>query len=716
MIGESPRSFAFGAFTLDVCERRLLQDGRPTPLTPKMFDLLRVLVENAGHLVEKERLLNEVWSETFVEEGNLNRGISVLRKTLGETSGRRFIETVPKRGYRFVADVHPDVTLRSPSQAAEATADDPDGSAPLKPTGVRIVGATALILIALLAAVLTRRPTTNPGGDGHVGAIHRQVTFTGREQTPTLSPDGERIAYVTNDSPERRIVVQEIGGSAPRVLFSVPEAGSLRWSPDGSEMLFWARGQGLDGVYVISLAGGPPRRVGPSSTGRACWSPDGSTIAWVSFLTREVRFVDKAGETRRSAHLQDTRGWIWDLDWSAASDRLLFVASDTEGRPSVWTMRPDGGNQTRVLTSSSEILSARWAPSGDTFYYFTRVNQTASLFKASTALGSTAAPVLLLSGLETDHGFGLSSDGRKLVYARAPYYSNLWIASEDADVQLTHGTSIVERPRVSPDGTTILFTMGYESRANLYTIPAKGGVPKQLTYLNAFSLGGAWSPDGREVAFASNEGGRPRIWLVHADGSSPRPVASAAVSDTYDISWAPGRRLLYQTEGNRNFRLVDPSTLVDEALVEDDSVGWIGSPVYAPDGSRIAVAWNRTPGRGIWTIDEQGRHPAVVRAVDGRTEPWPTLIGWAPSGSSVLGVDGKRAAYRGHLTPFGETTTAARIVSVPLDGGPMQTVRSLPFEEIGSVAPFPDGQRFVVTVYSSRSDIWVVDDFDRQQQ
>jgi Tol biopolymer transport system component len=581
---------------------------------------------------------------------------------------------------------------------------------------VQIIAATALILIVLIAAVLTRRPAMKPGSDGHAGAIHHQVTFTGREQTPTLSPDGERIAYVTNDSPDRRIVVQEIGGSAPRVLVSVPEAGSLRWSPDGSEMLFWARGRGLDGVYMISLAGGAPRRVGPTATGGACWSPDGSTIAWVSFLTHEVRFVDKAGETRRSAKLQDTRGWIWDLDWSAASDRLLFVANDAAGRPSVWTMRPDGVDQTRVLTSPSEILAARWAPSGDAFYYFSRVNQTVSLFKASIDQGSADAPILLLSGLETDHSFGLSSDGRKLVYARAPYYSNLWIASQDSEVQLTHGTSIVERPRVSPDGTTILFTMGYESRANLFTIPAEGGVPKQLTYLNAFSLGGAWSPDGREIAFASNEGGRSRIWLVNANGSSPRAVVGAAMSDTYDISWAPGRRLLYQTEGNRNFKLVDAATLAEEALVEDDSVGWIASPVYAPDGSRIAVAWNRTPGRGIWTIDQGDRRPTVLRAVDRRTEPWPILIGWAPDGSSVLGFDGTRAAYRGPLAPYGETTTAARIVSVPLDGGPMLTVRPLPFEEIGSVAPFPDGRRFVVTVYSSRSDIWVVDDFDRRRQ
>ena len=86
MSRERQRTYEFGAFSLDVAEQRLLRDGRAVPLTPKIFELLRVLVENAGHLVEKERLLKEVWPDTFVEEANLNRGISVLRKALGETS------------------------------------------------------------------------------------------------------------------------------------------------------------------------------------------------------------------------------------------------------------------------------------------------------------------------------------------------------------------------------------------------------------------------------------------------------------------------------------------------------------------------------------------------------------------------------------------------------------------------------------------------------
>ena len=98
--------YEFGPFRLDPAEHLLLRDGHPVSLTSKVFDILKVLVENSGHLLEKEELMQAVWPDSFVEEGNLNRNISTLRKILGEgLNGREYIETVPKRGYRFVASV-----------------------------------------------------------------------------------------------------------------------------------------------------------------------------------------------------------------------------------------------------------------------------------------------------------------------------------------------------------------------------------------------------------------------------------------------------------------------------------------------------------------------------------------------------------------------------------------------------------------------------------
>src|SRR5262245_1630224 len=106
-MGEQESNFyEFGRFRLDAAERVLLRDRDLVPLTPKVFDILLALVERGGHLVEKDDLMKRVWPDTFVEEGNLTQSVSLLRKALGENPGSpQFIETVARRGYRFVAEV-----------------------------------------------------------------------------------------------------------------------------------------------------------------------------------------------------------------------------------------------------------------------------------------------------------------------------------------------------------------------------------------------------------------------------------------------------------------------------------------------------------------------------------------------------------------------------------------------------------------------------------
>src|SRR4026209_1172989 len=111
-------SYEFGRFRLNVADRILLRDGEVVPLTPKVFDILLTLVENRGQVVSKEGLMKRVWPDMFVEEGNLSQNISLLRKALGESPGGvQFIETVPRRGYRFVAAISEkpvDVTAFAP--------------------------------------------------------------------------------------------------------------------------------------------------------------------------------------------------------------------------------------------------------------------------------------------------------------------------------------------------------------------------------------------------------------------------------------------------------------------------------------------------------------------------------------------------------------------------------------------------------------------------
>src|SRR5688572_550569 len=106
MFGQLKTSYEFGPFRVDTRERQLTRNGEVVPLRPKVFDILLMLVQNSGHILTKNEVMNRVWSDTAVEEGNISRTISTLRSALGERPHEhRYIETIPWRGYRFVANV-----------------------------------------------------------------------------------------------------------------------------------------------------------------------------------------------------------------------------------------------------------------------------------------------------------------------------------------------------------------------------------------------------------------------------------------------------------------------------------------------------------------------------------------------------------------------------------------------------------------------------------
>jgi hypothetical protein len=122
----------------------------------------------------------------------------------------------------------------------------------------------------------------------------------------------------------------------------------------------------------------------------------------------------------------------------------------------------------------------------------------------------------------------------------------------------------------------------------------------------------------------------------------------------------------------------------------------------------VAVAWNRPPNRGVWVIDTRDHSQRFAYKSEAA---WTAPIKWSHDGRSIFAVEGKTRAARGLTPPLGETLTDARILRIPLNGDP-QTIATLPAAEIGGVSMTADARRFVYTVYSARSDIWVVDNFD----
>ncbi len=170
-------------------DHRLLRDGRIVPLTPKVFAVLRVLVENSGHLVEKDDLLKQVWPDSFVEEGALNRAVSVLRKALDDNPpGQKYIETVPKRGYRFVGQV----TSSDDDEVLSRGDGSPAAGKPRVTRSLAIAAAViALVLVGGIWFGLSKRADGEssarvpararaPAGDVH-GTGRRADRLTGRQ-------------------------------------------------------------------------------------------------------------------------------------------------------------------------------------------------------------------------------------------------------------------------------------------------------------------------------------------------------------------------------------------------------------------------------------------------------------------------------------------------------------------------------------------------------
>lgn len=200
-----------------------------------------------------------------------------------------------------------------------------------------------------------------------------------------------------------------------------------------------------------------------------------------------------------------------------------------------------------------------------------------------------------------------------------------------------------------------------------------------------------WSPDGNEIAFRSEKDGVAKVWRMTSAGGTPRAFEQTLMSR--NLAWAPGSKILYQRPGNRNFHFLDPRTEEETPLVKDESVGWVLDSEYSPDGSKVAVLWNRVcEGEqflGVWSISvADGSEQLLAR---GNARP----LRWSEDGNWVYARDEEN-----HL------------VRIPASGGDPEILLTIPLEDARIEDITPDGSRMVVTVWESFSDLWLVDNFD----
>jgi len=252
MSRQAKKLYKFGPFSVDAAERLLLRDGQVLPLTPKAFDLLLVLVENRGHLLEKDALMQELWPETFVEEANLTNNVSMLRKVLSVDGEQKYIETVRRRGYRFVGEIeefhdddmeviveeHTRVTVEQHEEISAANGDpiaaaqrviSPDVPRSLttrtqpafrRLTAVFVVTVGLVVFAAVMVAALLawfQRSRNESQKNSSIPLTHnmeiKRVTASGKAKSAAISPDGRYIAYVLDDGELQSIHLMQVDSS-----------------------------------------------------------------------------------------------------------------------------------------------------------------------------------------------------------------------------------------------------------------------------------------------------------------------------------------------------------------------------------------------------------------------------------------------------------------------------------------------------------------------
>ena len=596
--------------------------------------------------------------------------------------------------YQHAADMRADLRRlkRDTDSGRSATVSAPTPRSKLRQW---LLGAAAVILVAAAVVYLASKPAgLFRASSPPVQPTHRQITFVGDATDPALSPDGKFVAYGTGkDTQGQNLMLQELGGGQAIEISKAHFTGLPRWSPDGSELAASVlSGRCCPDVVLIPRLGGSSRVIAAEKGSLLWWAADGKQIA---VANQEPGFwlVDKATGGVKRISLSGFR-YTTDLDWSPASNLLVVQTVLENGRQSIWTVHPDG-SQMRKVIEERELASPRWSPTGDAIY-FLRVGQQADEVQKiaiNPKTGQAQGPAsVLLSGLETGNSFTVSADGTRLAYSRSQHYSNLWLAQprspenglqpgkEMQTTPLTRGTSSFDRPSISPDGKWIAFV----TQGHVYKMPVEGGASIQLTFSNSSEFSPAWSPDGKRLAFNSDEGGFRRVWAVGVDGTDRRQFAKTQASG--DITWSPGRNILYQADGNKNINILDPERGEDKPLTQKFK-GWLFNPKCSPDSSKVAVYWNRRPQPGLWIISLVDSSETLLHA--GGCYP----AGWSPDGRSVY-------AYCG-----------SDMLSVPVGGGVPHTVFTAP-DHIASADVSPDGKKFVYSVAETKSDVWIVDNFD----
>jgi Tol biopolymer transport system component len=635
-------------------------------------------------VVTREELRRELWPEdTFVEfDHSLNTAVNKAREALGDgAENPRYIATVPRRGYRFLAPVEP---------VFEAAAEQAETATPARARGGRwwpwaLAGAAALTAVILIAALLwSVRTEETP-------AVERFTIVTSEPATtPVISPNGRHVAYICGAGENARLCIQDLDRFEPR---KIPDSSRVDlhpfWSPDSKRLAFASAGA----LWIIPSGGGTPVQVchlpGPYMGG--AWSPDGISVFFAIDHKGIFELHGLKGTPKLAIPIDRER-------WGTHFEMPMFLPS-SYGRVLLYSAQNRARAHVAVLhdleSGKAEIVApngmAAFSPTGHVIYPY-HLNIWAAPLSAQTLKAAEGFPI-------GRSGAGLypsvSSEGT-LAYLQLETSTRLvWLDRSGKPLPESQGPG--ERIlsfSLSPDETRAAVTVWAEdSQTDIWIWDLVRKTRTRLTFGPASERSAVWNPAGDTITYASNRNGNPDIFQQPADGSGGAVPLLTTPQDEVPESWSADGKLLF-------YRVQDPKAKTDIWFLktEGDGKGRTSIPhLTTAFGERGA---NLSPdGRFLaYSSNESGRHEVFVQAfpagkryqISAQGGRWPRW-GWGGRELFYLAGDAlmRVPVHAGRDFSAGqpeELFRSASSFSIQVD----EAAVSSPY------APSPDGKRFLV--------------------
>jgi Tol biopolymer transport system component/DNA-binding winged helix-turn-helix (wHTH) protein len=722
----------FGDFKLDLQSGELAHNGSRVLLPDQPFRLLAILIRQRGVLVTRDHLRRELWPEgTFVDfEPSLNAAVKRVREALGDSAtAPRFIETLPKRGYRFIAPVY-EVTehaAEAPDAATSAAlpaSDEIETSARAREhhPGVRpesaertdrigrsklrwiplIVVIGTVVLVAIAAwGVRVRQPTTtarvNPGVE--------RLTSDGTVRLAAMSFDGRDVAYIRREGVRESLWLKKADSANPTQLLEPVDGTFLSLTFAATEVLHYTLfrpNKTLVVPYRLSMRGGAPEEL-REPAGRTSFNRDGSRYAYISTFSltlRESRIVVSdadGGNVRVIIVRRPPESFVRTKPaWSPDGSRLVAfgISENSPSSPELLVVDVASGRQLKAVRIELDTVDgAFWLPDGERVVVSGRQSSaTPQRLWLFSLPSNTLRP--LTSDLSDYAVVGVSAS-QEVVAVRGEVARSLWaaevggaaaprqIAPNSGDLGELEGLAWAS-------GEDILYTAAESGNVDIWTVNINDHTRRQLTSDPADDFHPSATADGRTVVFASNRAGSRGIWTMGRDGSHPKRLTVAA--DVRPSISRDGRVLVFQ----RGAVDTTPFTLWRLPIGGKEAVELSDNhsmrPAISPDGLSIAhylmtaEAWMLaiTPiagGPPVRTLPISGTHAARV-------------VRWSPDGRALAYIDGAGGA--------------SNIWVQPLDGSPARTLTSFTEGRITTFDWSRDGSRLAWTRVDEVRDVVTV--------